>query len=78
MLTRILQSIQHTSMTKPYDVKLQDYKVFVLSNIDNPYLYVFSHSDEKLRSLMACDYQRIDQVKIGHFSCFDKRQNILL
>ena len=47
-----LQSFKHTSMTKPYNVKLLGNKVFVLSNIDNPCLYVFSQSDEKLRSLM--------------------------
>ena len=72
------QTIEHTSMTLPYDVKLLDNKVFVLSSSDNPCLHVFSQSGEKLRSFITRDRQGNKQVKLGYFFCFDKQQNILI
>ena len=68
------QTIEHASMTVPYDVKLLDNKVFVLSCSDSPCLHVFSQSGEKLRSFITCD----KQVKFGYSFCFDKLQNILI
>ena len=73
-----LQTIEHTSMTVPYDVKLLDNKVFVLSSSDNPCLHVFSQSGEKLRTFITRDRQGNKQVKIGYSFCFDKQQNILI
>ena len=67
------QTIEHTSMTEPYDVKLLDNKVFVLS-CDNPCLHMFSQTGEILRSFITCG----EQVKRGYFFCFDKQQNILI
>ena len=81
MLTHKLKfqlSISHASMTVPYDVKLLDNKVFVLSCNDNPCLHVFSQSGEKLRSLITRGTQGNEQVKEGYFFCFDKQQNILI
>ena len=72
------QTIKHTSMTEPYDVKLLDNKVFVLSSSDNPCLHVFSHTGEKLRSFITRDRRGNKQVKQGYFFCFDKLQNILI
>ena len=72
------QCISHVSMGKPYDVKILNNKVFVLSSSDNPCLHVFSQYGEKPRSLITCSYQGNKQVKIGYFFCFDKRQNILI
>ena len=71
------QTIKHTSMTQPCDVKLLDNKVFVLSS-DNPCLHVFSHTGEKLRSFITCGTLGCKQVKQGYFFCFDKQQNILI
>ena len=73
-----LQTIEHTSMTKPCDVKLLDNKVFVLSCSDNPCLHVFSQSGEKLRSFITRGEQGNKQVKQGYFFCLDKQQNILI
>ena len=73
-----LKTIKHASMTVPYDVKLLDNKVFVLSYSDNPCLHVFSQSGEKLRSFITCDTRGNKQVKLGYFFCFDKQQNILI
>ena len=72
------QTIEHTSMTVPYDVKLLDNKVFVLSSRDNPCLHVFSQTGEKLRSFITCGIQGNEQVKLGYSFCFDKQQNILI
>ena len=73
-----LKTVKHASMTVPYDVKLLDNKVFVLSSSDNPCLHVFSQSGEKLRSFITRDMQGNKQVKRGYFFCFDKQQNILI
>ena len=70
------QTIQHASMTEPYDVKLLDNKVFVLSFSDNPCLHVFSQSGEKLRSFITHGIN--EQVKRVYSLCFDKQQNILI
>ena len=72
------QTIKHTSMTEPCDVKLLDNKVFVLSSSDNPCLHVFSRSGEKLRSFITRGEQGNEQVKRGYFFCLDKQQNILI
>ena len=73
-----LKIIEHASMTVPYDVKLLDNKVFVLSSRDNPCLHVFSQSGDKLRSFITRDRQGNEQVKRGYSFCFDKQQNILI
>ena len=74
---KFLKTIEHTSMTRPCDVKLLDNKVFVLS-LNNPCLHVFSQTGEKLRSFITCGQQGNKQVKIGYYFCFDKQQNILI
>ena len=75
---KFLKTIKHASMTEPYDVKLLDNKVFVLSSRDNPCLHVFSQSGEKLRSFITRGEQGNKQVKLGYSFCFDKQQNILI
>ena len=72
------QTIKYASMTKPYDVKLLDNKVFVLSSSDSPCLHVFSQSGEKLRSFITCGIQGNKQIKQGYYFCLDKQQNILI
>ena len=75
---KFLKTIEHACMTRPYDVKLLDNKVFVLSSRDSPCLHVFSQSGEKLRSFITRDRQGNEQVKRGYSFCFDKQQNILI
>ena len=81
ILTNKLQcqrSISHASMTEPYDVRILDNKVFVLSMRDNPCLHVFSQSGEKLRSLMTRGTEGNEQIKSGYSFCFDRHRNILI
>ena len=72
------QSIQHSSMTRPYDVKTLNEEVYVLSEIDNPCLHVFHHSGSKLRSFITCGEGSCYQVGEGFCFCFDKQSNIVI
>ena len=75
---RYQRSISHASMTEPYDVRILDNKVFVLSRRDNPCLHVFSQSGEKLRSLITCGKEGDKQIIEGYSFCFDRQRNILI
>ena len=70
--------IAHLTMTHPYDVKVNNNKVYVLSDTDSPCLHVFSLTGEKIRSLITCDKDGNAQVRECHSFCFDKKQNILM
>ena len=70
--------ITHPTMTSPYDVKVNNNKVYVLSNTDSPCLHVFSLSGEKIRSLITRDKDGNAQVRECLSFCFDKKQNILM
>ncbi|KAI6647966.1 hypothetical protein LOD99_8294 [Oopsacas minuta] len=65
-------------MTRPYDVKLLDDKVYILSCKDNPCLHLFNLTGEKLRSYISCSEQGNEQVMQCHSFCFDKKQNIIM
>ena len=70
--------IKHQTMTRPTDVKVNNNKVYILSDEDSPCLHVFSLTGEKIRSLITCDDEGNAQVR-GCFSfCLDKKQNILM
>ena len=70
--------IKHPTMTHPSDVKVNNNKVYVLSDTDSPCLHVFSLTGEKIRSLITRGYGGNAQVR-GCFSfCLDKKQNILM
>ena len=70
--------ITHPTMTSPYNVKVNNNKVYVLSDRDSPCLHVFSLSGEKIRSLITRDKDGNAQVRRCHSFCFDKKQNILM
>ena len=72
------QSIQHSTMTGPMDIKLLEDKVFVLSWKDNPCLHVFSKAGDKLCSFITCSKDSNEQVRQGYYFCFDKQNNILI
>ena len=74
----LIQSVSHVSVTQPFDVKLLDTELYVLSYKDNPCLHVLSQSGEKLRSFITCGKLGNKQVKKGYFFCFDQQQNILI
>ena len=72
------QSIQHSTMTVPSEVKLLEDKVFVLSYMDNPCLHVFSKAGNKIRSFITCGKKGNEQVRQRYHFCFDKQNNILI
>ena len=70
--------IKHQTMTHPRDVKVNNNKVYILSDINSPCLHVFSMTGEKLRSLITRDDKGKAQVRLCYSFCFDKKQNILM
>ena len=70
--------IKHPTMTRPNDVKVNNNKVYVLSDRDSPCLHVFSLTGEKIRSLITRDGERNAQVRRCYSFCLDKKQNILM
>ena len=70
--------IKHQTMTYPRDVKVNNNKVYILSDQDSPCLHVFSLTGEKIRSLITRDDWRNAQVRLCLSFCFDKKQNILM
>ena len=70
--------IKHQTMTRPTDVKVNNNKVYILSEQDSPCLHVFSLTGEKIRSLITCDYEGNAQVRLCFSFCLDKKQNILM
>ena len=70
--------LTHQTMTSPYDVKVNNNKVYVLSYKDSPCLHVFSLTGEKIRSLITCDKDGNAQVRRCWSFCLDKKQNILM
>ena len=70
--------IKHQTMTRPTDVKVNNNKVYILSEQDSPCLHVFSLTGEKIRSLITRDYEGNTQVMKCFSFCLDKKQNILM
>ena len=70
--------IKHQTMTRPIDVKVNNNKLYVLSDTDSPCLHVFSLTGEKIRSLITRDYEGNAQVRRCYSFCLDKKQNILM
>ena len=70
--------LTHQTMTSPYDVKVNNNKVYVLSDTDSPCLHVFSLTGEKIRSFITCDQDGNAQVRRCLSFCLDKKQNILM
>ena len=70
--------IEHRTMTFPVDVKVNNNKLYVLSDTDSPCLHVFSLTGKKISSLITCDVRGNAQVRQCYSFCFDKKQNILM
>ena len=70
--------IKHRTITHPEDVKVNNNKVYILSNHDSPCLHVFSLTGEKLRSLITRGVWGNAQVRTCFSFCLDKKQNILI
>ena len=68
--------IAHHSMKLPCDVKLTQVEVYILSKTDSPCIHVFSHSGEKIRSLITSG----DGMQIGYalFFCLDAHSNLII
>ena len=70
--------IKHQTMTCPKDVKVNNNKVYILSDQDSPCLHEFSLNGEKIRSLITRDHDGNAQVRRCFSFCLDKKQNILM
>ena len=70
--------ITHQTMTRPRDVKVNNNKLYVLSDTDSPCLHVFSLTGEKIRSFITRDEDGNAQVRKCLSFCLDKKQNILM
>ena len=75
---RFKHSIQHSTMTRPFDVKTLNDEVYVLSSKDSPCLHVFHKSGSKLRSFITSGRGSGYQVDGGFCFCLDKQNNILI
>ena len=75
---RFKDSIQHSTMTEPCDVKTLNDEIYALSLQDNPCLHVFLKSGDKLRSFITRGEGSNYKVEEGHCFCFDKQNNILI
>ena len=73
-----IRYIKHRIMTHPTDVKVNNNKLYVLSDTDSPCLHVFSLTGEKISSLITRDYTENAQVRDCYSFCFDKKHNILM
>ena len=69
--------IQHMDMKFPYDVKVNQGNIYILSLTDDPCLHVFSQTGKKLRSFITCGLTSGTQVKQCCTFCFDRKQNII-
>ena len=74
---RFKHSIQHSTITRPVDVKTLHDEVYVLSSQDNLCLHVFHKSGNKLRSFITRRKGSNYQVEEGYRFRFDKQNNIL-
>ena len=70
--------IKHQTMTHPTDVKVNNNKVYILSNQNSPCLHVFSLTGQYIRSLITRDLRGNGQVRLCFSFCLDKKQNILM
>ena len=70
--------LTHQTMTSPCDVKVNNNKVYVLSDTDSPCLHVFSLTGEKIRSFITRGQDGNAQVSSCESFCLDKKQNILM
>ena len=68
--------IKHQTMTYPIDVKVNNNKVYILSDQNSSCLHVFSLTGEKIHSLITSDHER--KTRMCFSFCFDKKQNILM
>ncbi|KAI6654156.1 hypothetical protein LOD99_3001 [Oopsacas minuta] len=70
-------SLQHQTMSRPFDVKFTNNEMFVLSAVDNPCIHVFTLSGEKTRSLITRGENGM-QIKMACFFCLDGHNNLLI
>ena len=69
--------ISHHSMTRPYDVKLTQNEVYILSDTDSPCVHVFSHAGDKISSLITRGDIGKDVV-CSWFFCLQPNKNLII
>ena len=71
-----IRAVTHSSMHKPCDVKLTTDEMYVLCPVDSPCVHVFTHTGEKIRSLISCG-EGMKVIK-PQFLCLDIEGNFLI
>ena len=71
-----LRNITHSSMSRPYDVKVSRDRLYVLCPYSNPCLHVLTLEGDKLHSLITCG-EGMD-VLYPWFFCLDPLNNFVL
>ena len=71
----LLRTLTQRLILHPHDIKLTSDEVYVLCR-GNPCIHVFSHSGERLRSLISRGKHM--QVTYPHFFCIDSAKNIII
>ena len=71
-----MRNITHQSISKPYDLKLSNDRIYVLCPYKNPCMLVLSIEGDMLHSLISCG-QGMD-VLSPWFFCLDRNNNIVI
>ena len=69
-------SICHQSLTRPVDVKFTADQMLVLSETDNTCVHVFTHSGQKISSIISRGNRML--VNMAFFFCLDGSNNIII
>ncbi|KAI6659834.1 hypothetical protein LOD99_10588 [Oopsacas minuta] len=70
-----MRNLTEQKIRRPRDIKLTSDEEYVLCT-DNPCIHVFSHTGERLRSLISMGSQM--EITTPHFFCLDPAGNILI
>ena len=73
---KYLTAITHESMTKPFDIKVTEEFMYVLSHSDSPCLHLFTLNGVKIRSIISMGKgMQIDKPK---FFCINSNADIII
>ena len=73
-----IRVVKHPSMRKPCDVKLTTDEIYVLSSKDSLCVHVFTHTGDKIRSLITRGFTKEMQVLEPFYFCLDTKKNLII
>ena len=71
-----IRNVTHPSINEPNDVKLTAEEMFVISSVEFPCVHVFTHSGDKIRSLITRGVGM--QVTDPKYFCLDIKKNLII